>query len=164
MSLKNFEVSKLSLKKLEARKPQKIKKLKKNDNFPHKLQGKRSRLLTSDDFFLGAFWSRMKRKNSSSPKTPLPSKSTHPANEQDVTWRQKNKNLRECRWATKWKYHEISEPQSPLKMRSVCKSYPTFHGDSLFGYDTYICIYIIVCMHVTYVYMQHMYILYLYML
>lgn len=30
----------------------------------------------------GSFWSRMKRKNSSSPKTPLPSKSTHPANAQ----------------------------------------------------------------------------------
>ena len=145
---KNFKVSKLSLKNFEARKPKKKIKIK-NDNFPHKLQGKRSRLLTSDEFFLGAFWSRMKRKNSSSPKTPLPSKSTHPANDHDVTRRQKNKNLRECRWATKWKYHEISEmPQSPLKMRRFCKSYPTFHGDSFFGYNTYICIYILlyVCM------------------
>ena len=88
----------------------------------------------------GSFWSRMKRKNSSSPKTPLPSKSTHPANEQLNAEAKRNKNLRECRWPTKWKYHEISDmPQIPLKMP---REFSSLSWGFLHGYTWIMCIYL----------------------
>ena len=96
----------------------------------------------------GSFWSRMKRKNSSSPKTPLPSKSTHPANEQLNAEAKRNKNLR----PTKWKYHEISDmPQIPLKMP---REFSSLSWGFLHGYTWIICIYLYLYIYIYTVYVR----------